>query len=529
MEDTLHIHRFSARHRVHGADGQRRALAAQQALLDGELEAALSRLGTGDEIVLIQRLQARVRLGARHADADNARRWSDALAASLTQALHHAGPGELQRFAGRPQALRAFAADMLNGHTARDWAWQRLALLPTTLSHHNTPGQRHAALLRLLADAPDEGVPLLRSLLHSALWPRLIGTLTEGELRGLAQSVYTRLAGIGAQNFGAELDPGAAAPQPAADAVDAAGAADAADAANAAESASANPKLPGWAAATPQATLTPQRSLWALRLGCMLDAPTLARRGSAAVDARLRAWAVHAPLHVDEASAAAASPAQSAAPKAAAAGQTPTKARGRDLRVDESLTSVASESVADADTAPASAPATGHTEYGGLLLLAPLLPTSGALALLDDITVWPADSLPQALHALALRLWPMSPGDAAALAFCGLPPSAPPPLSPPWTAAQETALGGARQRLLQHLAQRLPEDTDNIAPRRADAAAARALARVLPRRARITADPGWIDVHFSLRDVSTELRRAALDLDPGFLPWLGVVLRIRYE
>ena len=521
MEDTLHIHRFSARHRVHGADGQRRALAAQQTLLDGELEAALSRLGTGDEIVLIQRLQARVRLGARHADADNARRWSDALAASLTHALHHAGPGELQRFAGRPQALRAFAADMLNGHTARDWAWQRLALLPTTLSHHNTPGQRHAALLRLLANAPEEGVPLLRSLLHSALWPRLIGTLTEGELRGLAQSVYTRLAGIGAQNFGAELDPGAAASQPAV------GAADAADAANAAESASANPKLPGWAAATPQATLTPQRSLWALRLGCMLDAPTLARRGSAAVDARLRTWAVHAPLHVDEASAAAASPAQSAAPKAAAAGQTPTKARGQDLRVDESLTSVASESVADADTAPA--PATGHTEHGGLLLLAPLLPTSGALALLDDITVWPADSLPQALHALALRLWPMSPGDAAALALCGLPPSAPPPLSPPWTAAQETALGGARQRLLQHLAQRLPEDTDNIAPRRADAAAARALARVLPRRARITADPGWIDVHFSLRDVSTELRRAALDLDPGFLPWLGVVLRIRYE
>ena len=52
---------------------------------------------------------------------------------------------------------------------------------------------------------------------------------------------------------------------------------------------------------------------------------------------------------------------------------------------------------------------------------------------------------------------------------------------------------------------------------------------MLPRRARITADPGWIDVHFSLRDVSTELRRAALDLDPGFLPWLGVVLRIRYE
>ena len=55
------------------------------------------------------------------------------------------------------------------------------------------------------------------------------------------------------------------------------------------------------------------------------------------------------------------------------------------------------------------------------------------------------------------------------------------------------------------------------------------LSRVLCRDARISADPGWIDVHFALRDVSIELRRAATDLDPGFLPWLGMVLRYRYE
>ena len=55
------------------------------------------------------------------------------------------------------------------------------------------------------------------------------------------------------------------------------------------------------------------------------------------------------------------------------------------------------------------------------------------------------------------------------------------------------------------------------------------LSRLLCRDARISADPGWIDVHFALRDVSVDLRRAALDLDPGFLPWLGVVLRYRYE
>lgn len=52
---------------------------------------------------------------------------------------------------------------------------------------------------------------------------------------------------------------------------------------------------------------------------------------------------------------------------------------------------------------------------------------------------------------------------------------------------------------------------------------------VCRRRARIVADPGWIEVFFSLDDVKTELRRARLDLDPGFVPWLGVVLRFVYE
>jgi hypothetical protein len=55
------------------------------------------------------------------------------------------------------------------------------------------------------------------------------------------------------------------------------------------------------------------------------------------------------------------------------------------------------------------------------------------------------------------------------------------------------------------------------------------LDKVCRRRARVLADPGWIEIHFSLDDVETTLRRARLDLDPGFVPWLGVVLRFVYE
>jgi len=52
---------------------------------------------------------------------------------------------------------------------------------------------------------------------------------------------------------------------------------------------------------------------------------------------------------------------------------------------------------------------------------------------------------------------------------------------------------------------------------------------VCHRSAEIVADPGWIDVRFSLDEVATEIRRAGLDLDPGYVPWLGVVVRFIYE
>ena len=52
---------------------------------------------------------------------------------------------------------------------------------------------------------------------------------------------------------------------------------------------------------------------------------------------------------------------------------------------------------------------------------------------------------------------------------------------------------------------------------------------VTARPAVIVADPGWIEAHYSLDSVDTGLRRAALDLDPGYVPWLGVVVRFVYE
>jgi hypothetical protein len=54
------------------------------------------------------------------------------------------------------------------------------------------------------------------------------------------------------------------------------------------------------------------------------------------------------------------------------------------------------------------------------------------------------------------------------------------------------------------------------------------LTGVCRRRGRVMADPGWIDVQLQLAEVSTDVRRAGLDLDLGYLPWLGCVVRFVY-
>lgn len=490
MNDDVHIGHFRARHHVADEAGRQRARQAQQRLLDGELEAALARAVAPREIVLVRRLSAHIVLREAGGELDDARAWSDALLLGLERLLQHAGPQELLRFAGMPQALRAFAEDALHDRAERDWAWQQLALLPASGERRHGEARRLRALLCLLADDAEQGLPLLRCLLAGPGWPALVARLHEDELRGLAHTVMTRLAGRAAEAFGdAPVTPEADAGMP-----------------------------PAWWTPTQQAAANATRTRWALRLALMLDAPSLARRGPRAVDARLRAWS--AAVGDDEAGAmrhgtpanantAASSPRDAQAPAIAA------------RRSDRPAASPASGSDAAASAGPMSARIEpGRTRFGGLLLLPPLLPRLGALALLEDPALWP--ELPQALHMLAQQLWPVPADDPAALAFCGLPPdqpvSPPLPLTAPLTAPRQACLHEIRNRLLAHLAERLP-----------DWAGPALLARVVCRDACITADPGWIDVRFDLRDVSTELRRAALDLDPGFLPWLGLVLRYRYE
>jgi hypothetical protein len=129
------------------------------------------------------------------------------------------------------------------------------------------------------------------------------------------------------------------------------------------------------------------------------------------------------------------------------------------------------------------------------------------------------------LHQLAGRLAPVMADDPAALAFTGLSPGDPVPAGVPVTADEEAALDETaavwRECTWAAVAgtrdpswRRSVEDT---------------VAAVVRRRGRIVAEPGWVDVVLDLNEVDVEVRAAGLDLDPGWVPWLGTVVRFRYE
>ncbi len=55
------------------------------------------------------------------------------------------------------------------------------------------------------------------------------------------------------------------------------------------------------------------------------------------------------------------------------------------------------------------------------------------------------------------------------------------------------------------------------------------LASLVRRRADVQVTETHLDVFFSLRDLDIRIRRAGLDVDPGWVPWLGRVVQFHYD
>jgi hypothetical protein len=164
-----------------------------------------------------------------------------------------------------------------------------------------------------------------------------------------------------------------------------------------------------------------------------------------------------------------------------------------------------------------------HTAHGGLLFLLHIVSALEVPRLVRHDEALASRSLCWVLHRLALDLALVSSGDPVALAFAGLPPTAPAPaeLEPPASDAERAALTSLRSIIVASLRARLRADASEDA----DAL----LARTISRRAEIICDAAWIEARFALADATIDVRRAGLDLDPDWLPWLGVVVRFTYE
>ena len=159
------------------------------------------------------------------------------------------------------------------------------------------------------------------------------------------------------------------------------------------------------------------------------------------------------------------------------------------------------------------------SDWGGVLFLINMLRDVGLADQLVDDPELERRPLAWVLHQLALMLVPAEPRDPAALAFAGLPPDAEPPDrdQPPADETEQPALLRYVRMCIDHTCQRLERE-----------AGQELFYMLCGRRAEIVADPGWVEVRFPLSSVSVDIRRSALDVDPGYVPWLGIVVKFTY-
>jgi hypothetical protein len=189
----------------------------------------------------------------------------------------------------------------------------------------------------------------------------------------------------------------------------------------------------------------------------------------------------------------------------------------------EATTTVdASEAAEPSASVDIEAPAGAETAWAGLLFLLNTAEAAGLPDAIDEDRRLADRPLRWVLHQLGQRLVPIPATDPAALALAGLAPGAAPFADAEPTETEDIALA-------EHAGQWADVTRAVLGQALHDDEAATTTVWSLARRpGRIVADPGWLEVHLDLETVDIAVRRAGLDLDPGWVSWLGTVVRFRY-
>ncbi|WP_330334063.1 hypothetical protein OHS33_32885 [Streptomyces sp. NBC_00536] len=176
-----------------------------------------------------------------------------------------------------------------------------------------------------------------------------------------------------------------------------------------------------------------------------------------------------------------------------------------------------------AEPGPGSAPGV-DTGWTGLLFLFATATEAGLPGRVLDEPALAARPLSWVLHRVGRLLLPGLPADdAAPLALAGLGRARAATVldAAPATPAEQARTAELAADWARVTAVRLHGE-------RAGADPAEAVAAMARRAGRIIAEPGWIEATLSAADTDLAVRRAGLDLDPGWLGWLGAVVRYRY-
>ena len=491
MQADVRIGHLDTRYRIPGwAAGQRAQLDRLSCRLEEPLSLALERIDLpADGVVCVRDLCCRVRARWGEADADIALQWSLALTAELRSRLARHDPNVI-RYASRFEALLDCVACAARGDVERAWAWEQVGL-GGEMDFERSPA---SAALRALARQPrDAGAVLAHPLVTAAIAGLL--SVPMAEWAGLARAI---LRTLGANLGLADSSPGEDIVQP--------------------------------AARDPRVAAAIERSRIAAALGTRaarrISTNALISSLSVIVLAEVDPAVLLAPIarrHRDDV----ARVIDSSDPE----GRTPSRVLEGDMGPPASAESSQSTGDRDAESAPrvlararerveerTANPSAARTRWGGLPFLLHAvrdldLPARWAAAApLTSVTIR------ECLHWLALALLPIEPRDPAVLAFSGLDLDEEPPLAEP-DEGVSTALGAARTEILNLLRRRFADD---------GTPGEGLLLRTCGRTAEVVFRGHQIEIRLRTRELDVGVRRAGIDLDPGWLPWLGRSLRFAY-
>jgi hypothetical protein len=179
-----------------------------------------------------------------------------------------------------------------------------------------------------------------------------------------------------------------------------------------------------------------------------------------------------------------------------------------------------SDAVADEPSFRGEAATIWSTSWAGLPFFLAAAEEAGIPELLYDDPALADRPLRWIMHALAQRLVPLSEDDPAAFVLAGLHPSEllPNENTPLPSLSELDSLHQHAARWSQVVARRLGRDDEQVAT-----------LELAQRQGVVEGEPGLLKVVLRLDEVDIEVRRAGLDIDPGWLPWLGAIVRYRYE